>query len=194
MIAKSIDEEAHGEHLLKLFQRLRKYKLHLNPNKCTFGVRSGKLLGFIISEKGIEVDLSKVKTIREMPAPKTKKQVRGFLGRLNYISRFISHMTATCAPIFKLLRKDQSCDWTEDCQKAFDSIKEYLLQPLILSPPVEGRPLIVYLIVLEESVGCVLCQQDEFGKKEFAIYYLGKKFTDCETRYSMLEKTCCTLA
>ena len=115
MIAKSIDEKEHVEHLLKLFQHLRKYKLRLNPNKCTIGVRSGKLLGFIVSKKGIDVDPAKVKAIQEMPVPKTEKQVRGFLGRLIYISRFISHMTATCAPIFKLLRKDQSHDWTEDC-------------------------------------------------------------------------------
>ena len=103
-------------------------------------------------------------------------------------------MTATCAPIFKLLRKDQSHDWTEDCQKAFDSIKEYLLEPPVLSPPIEGRPFIMYLNVLEESMGCVLGQQDETGKKEYVIYYLSKKFTDCETRYSMPEKTCYTLA
>ena len=124
MIAKSKTEEDHVEYLSKLFQRLRKYKLRLNPNKCTFGVRSGKLLGFIVSQKGIEVDPDKVKAIQEMPAPQTKKQVRGFLGRLNYISRFISHMTATCAPIFKLLRKDQGCVWTDDCQKAFDNTSE----------------------------------------------------------------------
>ncbi|WJX23763.1 hypothetical protein P8452_12952 [Trifolium repens] len=194
MIAKSRTEEEHVEYLLKLFQRLRKYRLRLNPNKCTFGVRSGKLLGFIISQKGIEVDPDKVKAIREMPAPKTEKKVRGFLGRLNYISRFISHMTATCGPLFKLLRKDQGVVWTEDCQKAFDSIKEYLLEPPILIPPIKGRPLIIYLTVLEDSMGCVLGQQDKTGRKEHAIYYLSKKFTDCESRYSMLEKTCCALA
>ncbi|GAU40633.1 hypothetical protein TSUD_190100 [Trifolium subterraneum] len=164
MIVKSGTEEEHVEYLLKMFQRLRKYQLRLNPNKCTFGVRSGKLLGFIVSQKGIEVDPDKVRAIREMSAPQTEKQVRGFLGRLNYISRFISHMTATCGPIFKLLSKNQGIDWTEDCQKAFDSIKEYLMEPPILIPPVEGRPLII------------------------------KKFTDCESRYSMLEKTCCALA
>ena len=98
-------------------------------------------------------------------------------------------MTATYAPTFKLLQKDQSCDWTEDCQKAFDNIKEYLLEPPILSPPVEGRPLIMYLVVLDESMGCVLGKQDETRKKEYDIFYLSKKFTDCETRYSMLEKT-----
>ncbi|XP_039684984.1 uncharacterized protein [Medicago truncatula] len=194
MIVKSITEEQHVEYLLKMFQRLRKYRLRLNPNKCTFGVRSGKLLGFIVSQKGIEVDPDKVKAIREMPAPQIEKQVRGFLGRLNYISRFISHMTATCGPIFKLLRKDQGIVWTEDCQKTFDSIKVYLLEPPILIPPVEGRPLIMYLTVLEDSMGCVLEQQDETGRKEHAIYYLSKKFTDCESRYSMLEKTCCALA
>ena len=61
-------------------------------------------------------------------------------------------------------------------------------------PQVEGRHLIMYLTVLENSMGCVLGQHDEYGRKERVIYYLSKKFTDCETRYSVLEKTCCTLA
>src|ERR1044072_5030299 len=166
MIAKSDTEEEHIEYLLKLFQQLRKFRLRLNPNKCTFGVRSGKLLGFIVSQRGIEVDPDKVKVIQEMPAPRTEKEIRGFLGRLNYISRFISHLIATCEPLFKLLRKNQEVVWTEDCQKAFDSIKEYPSEPLILTPPIEGRPLIMYLTVLEDSMGCVLGQQDETGKKE----------------------------
>src|SRR3954463_9005478 len=194
MIVKSNTEEEHLGHLHKLFDRLKKYKLRLNPNKCTFGVRSGKLLGFIVSSKGIEVDPAKVKAIQEMPIPRTEKQVRGFLGRLNYIARFIAHMTTTCVPIFKLLKKDQVERWNDKCQLAFDKIKEYLQKPPILLPPVEGRPLIMYLTVLEDSMGCVLGQHDESGRKEHAIYYLSKKFADCETRYSLLEKTCCALA
>jgi hypothetical protein len=86
MITKSQEEEDHLVHLAKLFARLRKFKLRLNPDKCTFGVRSGKLLGFIVSQKGIEVDPDKVKAIQNMPAPRTEKEVRGFLGRLNYIA------------------------------------------------------------------------------------------------------------
>ena len=70
--------------------------------KCTFRVKSGKLLGFIVSQKGIEIDPEKVKVILEMPEPRTEKQVRGFLGRLNYIARFISQLIPTCEPIFKL--------------------------------------------------------------------------------------------
>src|ERR1044072_6322572 len=68
------------------------------------------------------------------------------------------------------------------------------INPLILMPPTKGRPLIMYLTVLENSMGCVLGQHDESGRKEHAIYYLSKTFTDCETRYSQLEKTCNALA
>jgi len=143
MIAKSESEEEHLVNMKKLFERLRKYKLRLNLSKCTLGVKSGKLLGFIVSQRGIEVDPDKVRVIFEMPHPCTEKQVRGFLGRLNYIARFISQLTATCEPIFKLLRKNQVVEWNEDCQNAFDKIKEYLKKPPILRPPVPGRPLIL---------------------------------------------------
>lgn len=85
-------------------------------------------------------------------------------------------------------------EWNDDFQGAFDKIKKYLQEPLILIPPVPSRPLLVYLTVLDESTGCVLGQQDDTGRKDHAIYYLSKKFTDCETKYSLLEKTCCALA
>ena len=112
------------------------------------------MLGFVVSDKGIQVDHAKVKAIQEMPAPKTEKEVKGFLGRLNYIARFISHLTATCEPIFKLLKKDQVVNWNDECQAAFYRIKEYLQEPPILMPPVEGRPLILYL-----KIGRASCRE-----------------------------------
>ena len=69
--------------------RAEKYNLRLNPKKCVFGVTLGKLLGHIVSQKGIEVNPDKIRAIKEMPAPKTEKEVRGSIGRLQYISRFI---------------------------------------------------------------------------------------------------------
>lgn len=165
MIAKSHIEEEHIVNLHKLFERLRKFRLRLNPNKCTFRVRSGKLLGFLVSERGIEVDPAKIKSIQEMPEPKTEKEVCGFLGRLNYIARFISNLTATCEPMVKLLRKDRVMVWNDNCQRAFKRIKEYLQETPVLMPPVEGRPLIMYLTVLDESMGCVLSQHHEYGLK-----------------------------
>ena len=91
MIAMSQTEEEHLDHLQKLFERLKKYKLRLNLNKCIFGVRSSKILGFVVSSKGIEVDPAKVKAIQEMPTPHIYKEVRECLGCLNYIARFISN-------------------------------------------------------------------------------------------------------
>ena len=82
--------------------------MKLNPTKCTFGVTSGKLLGFVINKKGIEIDPDKVHAIQNLPPPRTQKDVRGFLGRLNYIVRFISQLTTKYDPIFKLLRKHES--------------------------------------------------------------------------------------
>ncbi|XP_050889486.1 uncharacterized protein LOC127094739 [Lathyrus oleraceus] len=159
------------------------------------GCRRGRIFfGFIVTHRGIEVDPDKVKAIQVMPPPKTEKEVRGFLSRLNYFARFISHLTAICEPIFKLLRKDKVVIWNDDGQRAFGKIKEYLQEPPFLMPPVPGKPFIMYLTVLEGSMGCVLGQHDETGRKEHVIYYLGKKFTDYENRYSMLEKKCCTLA
>ncbi|RDX85480.1 Retrovirus-related Pol polyprotein from transposon 17.6, partial [Mucuna pruriens] len=187
MIAKSKTLEQHIEDLL------RKYKLRLNPAKCTFGVKTGKLLGFVVNENGIEVDPDKVKAIREMPAPKSELEVRGFLGRINFISSFISYLTTTYNPIFKLLRKKQRKEWDTECQKAFEKIKHYLENPPVLVPATPGRSSILYLTLLEESMGCLLGQQDATGKKEQAIYYLSKKFTKCEARYSALEWTCCAL-
>ena len=93
IIAKSKTEEEHLVNLRKLFERLLKYQLRLNPAKCIFGVKSRKLLGFVVSQKWIEVDPKKVKAILEMPEPCIEKQVRGFLGHLNYIARFISQLT-----------------------------------------------------------------------------------------------------
>ena len=115
------------------------------------------------------------------------------MGRLNYIARFISQMTAKCDPIFKMLQKHNSEKWNEECQITFDKVKEYLTNAPVLVPPVPRRPLILYLTVHERSMGCVLGQHNETGRKEQAIYYLCKKFTDYESKYSLLEKMCCAL-
>ncbi|RDX72486.1 Retrovirus-related Pol polyprotein from transposon 17.6, partial [Mucuna pruriens] len=134
-----------------------------------------------------------VLSLQEMPTPKTELKVWGFLGRVNYIARFISQLTITCSPIFKLLCKNQKMDWDLDCQEAFEKIKKYLENSPVLVLAVLGKPLILYLTVLEESMGYILGQQDTIGKKEHVIYYLSKMFIDCETRYPTLERTYCAL-
>ncbi|RVW70517.1 Retrovirus-related Pol polyprotein from transposon 17.6 [Vitis vinifera] len=127
-----------------------------------------------------------------MPAPKTEKEIRGFLGRLQYISRFIARLTDICEPIFRFLRKNQPIVWNDDCQFAFEKIKEYLLSPPVLVPPTPGRPLLLYLSVLDMALGCMLAQIDDLGK-ERAIYYLSKRMLEYEMKYVMIERLCLAL-
>jgi hypothetical protein len=119
---------------------------------------------------------------------KIEKEVRGFLGRLNYIAWFIAQLTTTCEPIFRLLRKKNNRTWNEECEEAFNKIKHYLQSPPLLVPHVSGRPLILYLTVTEIAMGCVLGQHDETGRKEKVIYYLSKRFTEYESRYTVIKK------
>ncbi|XP_070002068.1 uncharacterized mitochondrial protein AtMg00860-like [Nicotiana sylvestris] len=144
------------DDLRKFFNRLRRYNLKLNPAKCAFGVPSRKLLGFIVRGRGIELDPLKVKAIQELPPPKNKKDVMSFLGRINYIRRFIEQFIVICEPIFKMLKKEAATKWTNDLQKAFDIIKEYLSTSPVLVPPELGRPLLLYLAVLDRAFSCVL--------------------------------------
>ena len=115
MMVKFTTREGHFPALDKFLARAEKYNLRLNPKKYIFGVISGKLLGHIVRQKGIEFDSDKVKAIREMSAPNIEKEVRGFMGRLQYISRFIAKLTTVCEPIFKLLRKNQPVIWDDKC-------------------------------------------------------------------------------
>ncbi|RVW13146.1 Retrovirus-related Pol polyprotein from transposon 17.6 [Vitis vinifera] len=79
MIVKSRDESNHLEALKRFFERIRQFRLTLNPKKCTFGVTFGKLLGYMVSERGIKADPDKIRAILDMPTPRIEKEVKGFL-------------------------------------------------------------------------------------------------------------------
>ena len=121
---------------------------------------------FIVSRKGIELDLSKIKAIQELPPPKMRKEVMSFLGRLNYISQFIAQSIVVCEPILKMLKKDAPTKWTEECQTAFDAIKNNFSNPPVLVPPLEGSPLLLYLSVSDNAFRCVLGYTTRLERRE----------------------------
>ena len=98
-------------------EKLTKFNVRLNSKKCLFVVSSYKLLEYVVSSRGIEIDLDKIKAIKEMSVQRwmkylyTEIEIRSFLGHLLYINRFISKMSSICEPIFRLLRKDQPTVW-----------------------------------------------------------------------------------
>ena len=91
-----------------------------------------------------------------MMTPQTKKQIHSIFGKVNYIAHFIVQLTTICDLLFKLLKKDTKIEWTNECQAAFDKIKQYLLNPHVLVPLTPRYPLILYLAVQETSMGCML--------------------------------------
>ncbi|XP_058202937.1 uncharacterized protein LOC131317399 [Rhododendron vialii] len=192
LVAKTRNKEDHLDDLKQIFERLRRYKLKMNPLKCAFGVCSGKFLGFVVQSKGIEIDPAKIKAIFEMPPPKNLKELKGLQGRLAYIRRFIFNLAGRCLPFSRLMKKGVPFEWDQSCQNAFDSIKAYLLKPPVLTSPTKGKPLLLYIAALDCSLGALLAQHNEQGKEQ-ALYYLSRTLVGAELNYSPIEKTCLTL-
>lgn len=188
-LAKSQQRSTHLSDLSFILDRMEWFQLRLNPKKCAFGVTYGKLLGYIISAKGIEVDPEKVQAIMEMPPPCNIKQLRVLQGHLQSIRWFISQLVDRAQPFNKNLHKGATCIWNEECQKNLDQIKNYLAQPPILMPPIQGKPLILYISTTTNSLGALLAQQDDMGK-EWAIYYISHTLVSYELNCTSIEKAC----
>uniref|UniRef100_A0A2N9GFI3 RNA-directed DNA polymerase n=1 Tax=Fagus sylvatica TaxID=28930 RepID=A0A2N9GFI3_FAGSY len=112
MLVKTKDERKHLEDLKETFETLRRYRMKLNPNKCVFGVSSGKFLGFMVSQRGIEANPDKIKAVLEMTPPRSTKEVQSLTGRVAALNRFVSRATDKCLPFFKTLRK--AFIWTDE--------------------------------------------------------------------------------
>lgn len=135
VVVKSKTWSEHAHHLQEVFQLLRKYGMKLNPAKCAFGVSSGKFLRFMVTQRGIEVNPDQIKAIVNVLAPKNKKELQRFTGKLVTLGRFISRFTDKLRHFFLELREANKSGWTPSCQDAFEEIKHYLAQPPILNGP-----------------------------------------------------------
>ncbi|CAL9029903.1 unnamed protein product, partial [Prunus brigantina] len=125
VVVKSPSKADHPGHLRQAFARMRSHGLKMNPKKCAFGVTAGNFLGFLVHQRGIEIDKSKATAIMAAPAPKTKKELQSFLGKVNFLRRFISNLAGKIRPLSPLLKlKDaEQFIWGTEHQAAFDDIK-----------------------------------------------------------------------
>ena len=122
MITKSKQAANHATNLQETFMTLRNYQMCLNPDKCVFGVTRGKCLGFLVDEKGIEVNPDKIKAKLAMKSPKSVKEVQNLAGCVAALGRFMSDSTNKCTPFFKTL-KQTKFEWTEDAEESFNKLK-----------------------------------------------------------------------
>ena len=128
--------------------------MKLNPSKCAFGVSSGKFLGFIVSHRGIEANPDKIQAILDMEPPTNIKEVQSLTGRVAGLNRLISKATNKCLPFFKVLKK--AFEWTDKCQKAYQDLKAYLTTTPLLSPPIPGEELYLYLAMSLHAMSSAL--------------------------------------
>ncbi|XP_024046441.1 uncharacterized protein LOC112100831 [Citrus clementina] len=186
MITKSKIPMKHVRHLEETFGLLRKYKMKLNPEKCAFGVESGKFLGFMVSHRGIQANPEKIQAIVQMRSPRNLKEMQSLTGRLAALSRFISKATDKCQPFFQVIRRGKKTEWTPECEEAFQNLKQYLQQAPLLSTPRDGDKLYLYLAISDRAASSVLVREGE--GVQHPIYYTSKALFDAETRYPPLEK------
>jgi hypothetical protein len=114
VVIKTENSENFIEDLQLVFNSLRRYQWKLNPKKCVFGVLAGKLLGFIISHRGIEANPEKIEAIMRMEAPRSQKKVQRLTGCMAALSRFISRLGEKGLPFYKLLKKVDKFQWTSE--------------------------------------------------------------------------------
>ena len=192
VVVKSGDFVKHLADLRKILECTRKHGLKMNPNKCVFGVSVGQFLGFMVHQRGIEINRRYIDAINRVVAPTNKIELQSFIGKINLIRQFISNLSGKIKAFSPLLKKtDQEFVWGAEQQLALDEIKKYLTNPPILVPPQHGKPFRLYLSTDDTVIGSALIQK--FEGKERVIYYLSRRLVDAETRYSAIEKLCLCL-
>ena len=182
MVVKSKVEFEHVGDLGDIFEILRKHKLRLNASKCSFGMRSDKFLGYMVTHRGIEVNPDQVKAISSLQLPQNPKEVQKLTKMTAALNRFISWSANRCKPFFQLLNKWKAFEWAKEYALAFQQLKEYLSRPPVMSRLKVDEVLFAYIAVASYAVSLVLIRIDDGVQRP--VYYVSKllheqKFVIC---------------
>ncbi|GFY02386.1 retrovirus-related Pol polyprotein from transposon 297 [Trichonephila clavipes] len=187
--------ESHLKHVETVLQRIKRAKLTIKPSKCKFAQQTVKFLGHIVSQGFRTPSEVKVQDVLEFPTPRTKTQIRAFLGLADYYEKHINLFSVIAAPLTDALKgraKKGEIKWTTDCENAFRELKGKLIDKLVLYAPNFERQFIVQTDASNAGMGAVLTQLTEQGE-EHPILYLSKKFSEVEKRYCTTEKECASI-
>ena len=186
IVVKSKLVSKHLADLTNIFEILRKHKLRLNASKCSFGMGSGKFLGYMVTHKGIEVNPDQIKAINSLQPPRNPKEVRKLTGMMAALNWFISRSAERCRSFFLLLHKWKEFQWSEECVMVFQKLKRYLSHPPIMFSPVVDEVLFAYIAVALYAISLVLIWVDSGIQRP--VYYMSKSLNETEVRYLPLEK------
>ena len=168
IIIFSRNEIEHLQHIEEIFNRLERFGLKMKKEKCDFFKKHIQYLGHLIAEDGFTPLLEKLESIRNMPRPKTSKEVKQFLGLTGYYRKFVPRFSDIARSLTNLTRHDAEFVWSEKCDKAFKHLKELLMQHPILRYPDPGQPYMLFTDASGIGWAGVLTQEfeDDKGKKK----------------------------
>ncbi len=190
LVIFSDEWEDHVNHVQDVLETLRQANLTAKPSKCSFAQTQVEYLGYFVGNGQIMPKKTKVEAIETWDQPKTKRDVRAFLGVSGYYRKFIPHYADIAAPLTDLTRKKcpEVVEWTPACEKAFQTLKDALCSEPILKMPDFTLEFILQTDASDRGLGAVLSQV--FDGKEHPVVYLSRKLLPREQNYATIEKEC----
>jgi hypothetical protein len=144
------------DNLKETFASLRRYRMKLNSEKCTFGMPAGQLLGYIVSQRGIEANHSKIKAIEALEPPTQLRDVQKFAGCLASLSRFVSRLGEKAMPLYQLMKKTDHFVWSQHADDAFNDLKRALSTAPILAAPAPREPMLLYIVATPRVISVMI--------------------------------------
>jgi hypothetical protein len=179
-------------YLTETFDNLRKFKMKLNPEKCTVSVPSGKLLGYIVSCHGIDPNPEKVSAITKMKPSESLHDVQKLTGCMAALSRFMSRLGVRGLPFFRLLKKQDKFQWTQEAQVGFQELKKYLTTAPTLVAQEPHKNMQLYISATSNVVGTAIVfergESDTNHKIQYPVYFISEVLSDSKTRYFHIMK------
>jgi hypothetical protein len=186
-------EESLINDLKETFNNLDRYKLKLNPTKCSFGLSVGQLLGFLVSARGIEANPEKIQAILTIGKLAKLHEVQQLAGHVAALSRFVAWLGEKALPFYALMNKsDKKFEWTEEADAAFSQLKKVLSTPPVLVAPKEREPLVLYITATHQLVSTVLVLKQSEERKAHGVqrpvYFLSEFLSPSKPRYPHYQK------
>ena len=155
ILVYSKSREEHERHL-SIVQTLRDKQLYAKLKKCEFWLDRVSFLGHVVTKDGISVDPGKVDAVSNWRRPTTVTEIRSFLGLASYYRRFIEGFSKIALPLTRLTQKGVKFEWSDDCERSFQELKNRLVTAPILTIPLGSRGFVVYSDASHQGLGCVL--------------------------------------
>lgn len=173
--------EEHLKHIVQVLEAIKKEGFRLKFRKCTFAASSVRYLGHIIGNNTVQPLKDNVISIQKFPTPTIQKNVRQFLGKINFYNEYIPKSSILLDPLHKLLRKNEKFIWTDDCEKSFTKIKQLLCYQPVLEIFDRDLPIKIYTDASLEGIGAVLKQTQDNGNEK-PVAYFSKKLNEAQRK------------